>query len=1162
MNESKNKKCDNFQTKFAFIRNKNITIDDYIKKYVNNNKKGKILCKNKHELICCAIESNKMEPYFRHKNNEDTCSNLMTEWHSEWQSNFLNTEIDFKKLNKNQIDDRRADVVIEEHNLILEFQHSKIDITEVNNRMNDYNLHNKKIIWIIDGNSFIKVTELKDSNRIYLEFEKENWKYKSFISYDCIFIDIKNNIYKVYPKEIKSDMIDVDKPYNKKEFINLLNNNDNKIHTLDIPNQSILYIKQQGAGNGKTFGLIQMLESTAFEHYKYFIIVTKQHSAKYVIFTEFQNQIKNGDLKYIKNVEKEDTNKKYSINYFNEKSKLDCQISISTIDSLMFSLGNTNHKELDKFLGIVNSIIDGYIEKTNKPSTYFNGIHLKLNKEVCLICDETQDLTIDYSKAIIQIMRNKYIDSYIVGDKLQSLMNTDNAFTYLLDNDFSYIKKDIYEPQNICRRFYQNELINFVNSIIPFKKYSLQEITSWKPDDNNESSLEIFEGDIIRVDEKDDCKINKEIEKIMEYYDKEVKNYNYKPNDFLIVTPFVSKNPLVNALDTAINLYWTNKNNGNNFERYSIFHKSEEGNSINLSDSENTTRIVSIHTSKGDGRNVVFVIGLDEKSLIKYSNESNNLISDSLIHVALTRMKKKLYVRLVNNGDDITQKIQKYLGDNNQIKKIKPNLNISKNIKFKDLIDNLKTNNNFNILKENIIDKNDSLKNILNLDDDKQVIDMGHHNIRFMSMIIFLYIKIINNENKCKDDVKMQIQTIFKKIVKELIYDSDTWQKYNNFLDDKKICILKLSKNGRDYINYFQIIKEFMKDLQVKMKDITENKINELCPFESIILYYMIQIFDEGIYSDITINELYNITDIYNKSFDKNYQGHEKCLCKKLFNKDKLIVSNEKIQKLSKYLLTHYEQIINIGKIYDKFIKIYPKINWLINHFIDFSGNNNDFKLYKTFNLIGYDDKNTYIIYLKPQFNELNYNETIIDSIYDTFLINNLRKCKDKNKDLEEKEKINKNYERFSNKNIITVIFSLNNNDFNLIEWKNDKENLININNDFLIDNVKNKIISKYIIESKYLYDFFIYWKEEFTLKNVSSDKIMKEIIKKIKDSEYYDKMPHFIIKMFETIETLISYRINKLNDFDDKDFFMEKLNKIIIESVQEFLGIETNDSS
>ena len=64
------------------------------------------------------------------------------------------------QLNKNQIDDRRADVLIEEHNLILEFQHSKINIKEVNDRANDYNFHNKKIIWIIDGNNSIKVTKL------------------------------------------------------------------------------------------------------------------------------------------------------------------------------------------------------------------------------------------------------------------------------------------------------------------------------------------------------------------------------------------------------------------------------------------------------------------------------------------------------------------------------------------------------------------------------------------------------------------------------------------------------------------------------------------------------------------------------------------------------------------------------------------------------------------------------------------------------------------------------------------------------------------------------------------------------------------------------------------------------------------------------------------
>ena len=59
----------------------------------------------------------------------------MTEWHSEWQGNFPITEIDFLKINDTQIKDRRADVVLENSNLILEFQHSKIEKLEVNNQV-------------------------------------------------------------------------------------------------------------------------------------------------------------------------------------------------------------------------------------------------------------------------------------------------------------------------------------------------------------------------------------------------------------------------------------------------------------------------------------------------------------------------------------------------------------------------------------------------------------------------------------------------------------------------------------------------------------------------------------------------------------------------------------------------------------------------------------------------------------------------------------------------------------------------------------------------------------------------------------------------------------------------------------------------------------------
>ena len=85
-------------------------------------------------------------------------------------------------------------------------------------------------------------------------------------------------------------MIDVEYPKNKNEFINSLKNNTD-IWSNEDPYQTNLFIKQQGAGNGKTYGIIQMLQDNDKTHYEYFIYVTKQHSAKYVIFEEFQKHI-------------------------------------------------------------------------------------------------------------------------------------------------------------------------------------------------------------------------------------------------------------------------------------------------------------------------------------------------------------------------------------------------------------------------------------------------------------------------------------------------------------------------------------------------------------------------------------------------------------------------------------------------------------------------------------------------------------------------------------------------------------------------------------------------------------------------------------------------------------------------------------------------------
>ena len=94
-----------------------------------------------------------------------------------------------------------------------------------------------------------------------------------------------------------------------------------------------------------------------------------------------------------------------------------------------------------------------------------------------------------------------------------------------------------------------------------------------------------------------------------------------------------------------------------------------------------------------------------------------------------------------------------------------------------------------------------------------------------------------------------------------------------------------------------------MKNIQKKLEDIIKGLINNLCPYESIILYYMIQTIDQGIYIDISITDIYNITDIYYNTFSKNFEGHDNCSCKKYFLHKNSIQKNSNIKKYEKIFI-------------------------------------------------------------------------------------------------------------------------------------------------------------------------------------------------------------------------------------------------------------------
>ena len=190
--------------------------------------------------------------------------------------------IDTKLKSKNN-----KNIYYKNFNTIIEFQNNIISSKKVQ-KNNISQLNNCNIIWIIDGNDKkCPITIIKQNNEDILEFDEYKWKYENFIKKEkYIYVNINNFIYQFSPNNIKSNMITVNKPIYIDDFIKKLN--DFNIDTIINPNSSLpqskLYIMNQGAGSGKTFGIINKLDKEYFNLYENIIIVSQLHSAKYKIY--------------------------------------------------------------------------------------------------------------------------------------------------------------------------------------------------------------------------------------------------------------------------------------------------------------------------------------------------------------------------------------------------------------------------------------------------------------------------------------------------------------------------------------------------------------------------------------------------------------------------------------------------------------------------------------------------------------------------------------------------------------------------------------------------------------------------------------------------------------------------------------------------------------
>jgi hypothetical protein len=1175
----------NFDSSFAYIINdiddeliNKINISDYL---LNDLLKAEIsdatkflVCKNKNELI--KYESIKKKSHFKHKN-----SNGMTEWHKNWQNKF--------DIIEEHIGNRIADAIV--YDTVIEFQHSYISIEEVKQRGIDYLAYNKKLNWIIDCNDSISIYERGD---IYLiKFIKDTWKYEHFISNEFIFLNIDNRLFKINPSLVKSNMIDVREYKLDNEFIESLINNVNIWDNSEII-QCDLYVNQRGAGCGKTYESIQLLnKNETFKDKKIFIYLTKMHSAREVIYNELIEQYKRGVLDNIEVDDIDDklghkSNNQYKISYLDKITNITCTLIIGTIDSFMFAIGNKKTRHHNYFEGIVKSIKDGYVSTDKDGSIKYSSSTIKLNKNCLIIIDEAQDLGKEYIDAVCSIMRNTYIDAYIIGDKLQSIWGEHNILTFLEHNDLPNIIPKRNTGINHVMRFHNIQFQDFVNNIIDFKKYNLPQIEkicdikNCKYKHENEiKPYNIFEIKTIYAEEKDEDKVEKLVEKIINYMDHEINNYNYLPNNFMFIFPILSRNYLANRLESrlqefwiekfnnknyqdnvlATNIYWKDKIN-ENYYKYVYLHKSDEGKSINLKESENATRILSIHASKGNGCEVVFLFGLTEYTLKVFSKDKCNLVYDSLLHVALTRQKKSLYIGIENNGDDIYNKFNKF--DIEKDVDIQPRIeDIKINNKYQKIIDySINTNNIFINIDEQYIKPYNFESLIPKIYDTKNIIEWGHHIIRYYVFLYYIKLNIYNNEiiDIDSNPVKQFIAVLNK--ISKLSISCYLHKDYYNYLEknlgdiEKKknakeipILIFRTNENTK-YNKYKTTITDFICCIQNKIKhSLKKNKLPLLCPLEIVILYYIIKIYDDGIYSDLTIMDIYSILYCYDECSNTVKEQHNiyKCLCKNKFNENNN--SDEIYKEMRESIKNHFEKTKQIEQLYlnykDYLIKNLDdplKFKYNIFHPVIYGDKHDNFKITNEYIMIANSDKYVINFIITPQFNKLNFNDIMFNGIMNKYLL--LNSCQ-----------THKNFDRYNNKEIITCIFTLDSIQPIFINFN------INKNENIIKDNIKSYLFNEYTSKHNIIYQFYQY------CKNNKPTEIKKNSISYTYDKITTYKIPKYIQDYFYDIDKEIDtckekkqskkyIEDNILNKVNEQELFLNDINNYLIKSINNFLKI------
>ena len=817
--------------------------------------------------------------------------------------------------------------------LIVELQHSRIAIAEIEKRTRDYQSCGKSVAWILDATTGVEIVAQRGDGHLLL-FSSEhqtiaNFRWTGLV----VLVDVGNDhIYLVPLEQLRGGCAWVSPPRTVAEIVATISARDRHEELMQfiIPVPVCrLQCFQDPPGSGKTFRLIRRCvlalgpEGDVYKHYRYVFVLTKPHSAKNVVHQELVQQLAEAVASgLVKVLEHSNDGRVFHYKLSRAKAADPVDIFFATVDSFIYHLAPRTYprQSTEMFKNLTMAIEAAGPNVDRNCVGKFRNTWMTLNARSLICWDEATKLERHYLHALARIMLTCAADAVLTGDVMQSIENSNNSLRVATSLDKSGIQGllphcDVEVQRGDEVRRFGSELVRVLNKTVQFKKYGALEPRA-ATDVVRESEGQCIIHSTPELSR--DCPLSlyrDAVDLIWAEFERDVVDLQLLPHELLFVMPLVKSNPVADEFRTRLHEFWAAHlerpdvrmaalatATGRAFYEiydsaekcprwFAYLHRSEEGRPVDTTISEWASRGVSIHSSQGDGRRLVYVVGLSESVLKCFSKGRRDVLEyESLWTVLMSRAKHRLRIFVERKYDDAWQRLKPFMSEATEMQ-VAPTfeLGMFPNFQRIDLGNDYGSEdaNKFRNMQEDAVLMVEEIQQRMmtdeNLDEPvyvPRVVEDLHHDIR-MAIYHFAFLaRMLRDEHTASR--KRQIYAVLKKASERESRRCTSARDYYKVLRgdrNKEDCqelqffpILEDSRMPeacRDFVGYVAKAKEAMKLLLRNQEDQVD-----LDAKGFLVFYHLVDISMNFQYACTKIDMIYDLLDAPRSSHDMHLRSH------------------------------------------------------------------------------------------------------------------------------------------------------------------------------------------------------------------------------------------------------------------------------------------------